>query len=390
MKSKSSSSSSLYNVLGVSPHATEEEIKKVFRQLALTHHPDRGGDAEKFKEINEAYDILSDPQKRRRYDQTGSTDETMMGEMPTDINDLMENLFGANVGGGFFGPFHRTASSSRHPSSSRKVPPKQYDLHVSLEDIYTGTTLSSTILKKVYVGNHQSNTKCRDCHGKGQVVQQISMGFMITQNITTCTSCQGTGHIYSDTDFKQIMSKIDIPIPKGCVEGSKICIRQKGDEMPDAETGDVLFTIQYKPHPFYYTIESEIGDLFCAIDISFYEMLYGFSRNITFLDGQVYHLVQPAMKPMNSVIHKPLVRILKQHGLFFKHHQGDLHILFNVHIPLLKDITINKTLHDILKEPSYYPSIQSSTTMEDDVPSHVHRKTILLTSLEEESNATDG
>lgn len=145
---------------------------------------------------------------------------------------------------------------------------------------------------------------------------------------------------------------IEIPLPKGCIEGNKICIRGKGDEYPNMESGDLIFTIKYKPHSFYYTVESEIGDLFCNIDITLYEFLYGFSRVIPFLNGEYIKIVQPANTSMSNIISKPIIKVIRNKGLTFKNHVGDLNLIFQINIPLLKE-SQNKVFHDLLKTSKY-------------------------------------
>jgi len=339
------SNKNLYEVLGLNQNCDEDEIKKAFKKLAMLHHPDRGGDSEKFKDINEAYAILSDPQKRKNYDQFGSVDMADV-QMP-DINDLMENLFGG--GGGF--PFGGMMGGHMGRSQQKKSPPKYIDLEVTLEDVYNGATIKSKILKKVFKGNPASS-KCKECKGQGHVVQQINMGFMITQNISQCSKCSGTGSFFSEKDFKNIHQEVEIPLPKGCLEGNKICLRNSGDEYPNMENGDLIFTIKYQPHSLFYTVESEIADLYCDFEITLYEFLFGFSRKFKFLNGEIFHIFQPSNIPLENVINKPIIKVIKNRGLSFKNHQGDLNVVFNIHLPTFNNNSI-QLYQELLTKASY-------------------------------------
>lgn len=345
-----SSTNNLYEVLGLTKDCSEDDIKNAFKTLAKKHHPDRGGDDEKFKEINEAYAILSDPQKRQNYDQFGSAEMADM-QMP-DINDLMENLFG--MGGSF--PFGNVMGGGipgmgGGRGNRKKGPSKHFDIEVSLEDVYQGSSVKYKLNKKIFTGNLTSS-KCKECKGQGQVVQQINMGFMVTQNISQCSKCSGVGFSFQEKDFKTSTIEIEIPIPKGCIEGNKICMRNQGDEYPNVEPGDLLFTIKYKPHPFYYTVDSEIGELFCNIDISLYEFMFGFTRTLKLLNNEYIKIVLPPNQYLTDTISNQIKKKLPNRGLTFKNHVGDLHLIFNIHLPLLKD-SHNKAFHDLLKTSKY-------------------------------------
>ena len=160
---------SYYDLLGVSPDASQSEIKKAFHKLALKNHPDRGGDAEKFKEMSAAYDVLSDPDKRQRYDQLGPAgvegDGTGGGGgNPFDQADIFEQFFGGG-GGGFRG--------SRQP---QRTPNMQANLNLTLEELYTGCVKDVTI---------QRNTICSTCNGTGA---------KSPSDVQTCSRCNGLGY----------------------------------------------------------------------------------------------------------------------------------------------------------------------------------------------------
>ena len=159
-----------------------KDIKKAYRQLSLKHHPDRGGDEAKFKEINAAYEILSDPEKRQKYDKYGLDGVT--DESPGHTHDdLFSMFFGGGGGGG---------GQSRGPRKGENV---NHPIKVSLEDLYNGKTVKLSINRQIIVG---APTTCRECDGEGIVVElrQIALG-MVQQLQRRCAACAIGYYAYS-------------------------------------------------------------------------------------------------------------------------------------------------------------------------------------------------
>ena len=349
-----SPSKDFYKILGIDRSSSEDEIKKAFKKLALKHHPDKkGGDAEKFKEISEAYDVLSDPQKKKMYDQFGTADFGDMGGMPggmggmagmggVDMENIFENLFGMNFPGMPGGGGGRRRS--------RKPAHKTYELPVTLEEVYEGKKIKFRIKKKIYRGTGSS--KCTKCGGKGQVVQQISMGFMMTQNITSCPDCSGSGNNYQEKDFQHIESDLEIPIPAGCPEGNHLVMQSKGDELPDMEPGDIHFVVSYKKHDLYKVSEKDSSDLEVTIPITLTEALYGFKKTIPTLGGGYMELCLPARSALVRKISKPVEKVIRGEGLKYQSQKGDLHVFFEIELPEPSAKNLRGVLEDCLPPPS--------------------------------------
>jgi len=344
-----------YGVLGIEKPSSEEEIKKAFRRLALKYHPDKSkGDPEKeekFKEINEAYDVLSDESKKKMYDQFGTVDG--MGGMPEGMNmeNIFENLFG--FGGGIPGMPGMGMRRKKKPMH------KTYELPVTLEEVYNGKKIPFRIKRKIYRGTGSS--KCSHCRGNGQVVQQMNIGFMMTQNITMCPHCQGSGNDYKDKDFQVLECEVEVPIPAGTPEGNHLVMQGKGDELPDMETGDVHFVISYKKHDVFTLSEKETLDLEVIFDITLTEALYGFKRVIKMLDGQWLDIVLPPRHSLCAKITQPIEKIMPGEGMKFQSHKGDLHLFFQIELPLAN----TPNLRAVLEEAEYTTSIPEHSSSEE-------------------------
>ena len=322
----------LYEVLGVDKNVSESDLKKAYKKLAIKNHPDKGGNEEKFKEISEAYSILSDADKRRKYDTFGTYDENTIN-MP-DINDIFQNIFG-NGAASFFG------QANQQQQQQKKGKNKLVDLKVSLEEVYCGKAIPYRLIKKKFV----NCMKCTYCDGKGKIVEMIQMGPMITQNITHCSRCSGTGTIFNEKDVKIEEKVIDVPIPKGCPNGQKLAVRGEGDIYGNLPPGDVIILINYKPHNVF-TIENL--NIIHKIDIDYKEFLFGFQKQIKFLDGK--NIVISSNKTLYNEINKEPIKIIKKKGLNYRHMYGDLIIKFNIKSPSNNEMNkIKKALNYQIK-----------------------------------------
>jgi DnaJ homolog subfamily A member 2 len=249
----------LYETLGVSKDADEKEIKKAYRKLAIKHHPDKGGDEHLFKEINAAYEILSDPKKRELYDKYGLEGvENEGGVSAAGGEDLFSMFFGGGRG------------RSQGP---RKSPSVNHPLKVSLEDLYNGKTVKLAINRKVIVGEAKT---CQTCKGQGAVmeVRQLGPG-MITQMQRACSACNGQGN---SAEMKSERKVVEVRVEKGMNHNQKISFKGMADEMPGRETGDVNFVIQEKDHDLF---KRKGADLLVIKEISLNEALCGYTVSST-------------------------------------------------------------------------------------------------------------
>lgn len=197
-------SKNLYSVLGVSKGADTEEIRKAYKALAREHHPDKGGDPEKFKELSQAHEILSDDGKRRNYDLTGSTsDQPQVQHNPFGMPDAFSQMFGGMFpGGGFPGAGFPGAGFPGSQGGQRKRegkgPGKNHDIALKLDDFYKGRNLNIKLGRqcscKTCKGLGGSSTEmCKQCSGRGQLNQMINMGPIQMMAQTPCPPCNGKG-----------------------------------------------------------------------------------------------------------------------------------------------------------------------------------------------------
>lgn len=275
-------SSRLYKLLGVDPSAGEAEIRRAYRKAALKHHPDRGGDTESFKEIAKAYEVLSDPEKRSLYDRFGDKGlEEGHGSEENAAEDLLGALFGRrDCRGGAAG----TAGAGK--AGKRKKRPRTKDLvtplFVSLEQLYNGASKKMAVSRDV-VDTAEGKNKpkpCQACEGRGVKIDVIRMGDMVQQVQSFCSACGGQG-----TEFKTKKQRevLEVQVQKGTPEGHRISFKEKADEHPDADTGDVVFVVKQKEHPVF---QRRGADLYMERTITLLEALCGFSLEVTHLDGR--------------------------------------------------------------------------------------------------------
>ncbi|XP_004480440.3 dnaJ homolog subfamily A member 4 [Dasypus novemcinctus] len=278
-----------YDILGVKPSASPEEIKKAYRKLALKYHPDKNPDeGEKFKLISQAYEVLSDPKKRDIYDQGGEQAIKEGGSgspgfsSPMDIFDM------------FFGGGGRMARERRGKNVV-------HQLSVTLEDLYNGVTKKLALQKNVICekcegvgGKKGAVEKCPLCKGRGMQIhiQQIGPG-MVQQIQTVCIECKGQGERINPKDrcescngAKVIREKkiIEVHVEKGMKDGQKILFHGEGDQEPELEPGDVIIVLDQKDHSVF---QRRGHDLIMKMKIQLSEALCGFKKTIKTLDDRI-------------------------------------------------------------------------------------------------------
>ncbi|KAI8343627.1 hypothetical protein BC941DRAFT_448391 [Chlamydoabsidia padenii] len=329
-----------YDILGVDPSASEGELKKAYRKLALKYHPDKNPDAgDKFKEISHAYEVLSDAEKRQMYDQYGEEGLNGQGGMGgMDAEDLFSQLFGGGLFGGGGG------GRSRGPQGPRRGKDMVHHLKVSLEDLYKGKTTKLALQKHVLCGKCEGKggkdgavRTCTGCNGQGVRVTIRQMGPMMQQFQQACPECRGQGEIVNEKDrCKQCMGKkivgekkiLEVFIDKGMKNGQNITFSGEGDQAPNIIPGDIIITLDEKPHS---TFQRNGDDLVYEAKIELLTALAGGQFVIPHLDDRALLVsVLPG-----EAIQPGMVKVIPNEGMPSYRHQthGHLFVKFTIDFP---------------------------------------------------------
>lgn len=291
-----------YEVLGVGKDASADEIKKAYRKAAVEHHPDRGGDESKFKEVNEAYEVLKDTDKRKRYDQFGHAGVGNGGGNPFggaggaqnvnfDFGDLgLGDIFSSFFGGGFGGQGQPRQARGRDVEAAVEITFEQAvfgtqaELQLNLEDTCehcNGTTVEPGYELKT----------CDQCNGSGQVVSVTRTIFGNIQQASVCPKCRGSGKIPEKvcsvchgkgTQTKR--QKVELKIPAGIDDGATIRLREHGEAVANGPKGDLYVNVRVKPHKRF----TREGDLILSTEhVDMVDAALGTEIDVETVDGPV-------------------------------------------------------------------------------------------------------
>lgn len=333
-----------YKILELDKNATPDEIKKSYRKLALKFHPDKGGDEDKFKEISEAYSVLSDPDKKSKYDRFGTIDDNGGGFNMDDIFSSFGDIFG-------FG--------GRNQRSQRKGNDLRVKVSVELEDILNGCK------KKIkYSRSNKCNTcsgkggselvTCLPCNGRGfrEVVQNTSFG--VIRQTVSCSNCSGSGksiknacNTCSGSGTKLVEESVEIEIPKGAVGGTYMVMQRMGNFVRDGIHGDLQIVIDEVKHNRF---KREDLNLILDYDISIIDAILGSEKEIlTSLNRKIKFVISRGTE------HGKVLRI-RGNGVpdvNFNGHVGDLLIRVNIKIPSIVSDKERELLLELKDNPNF-------------------------------------
>lgn len=357
---------SLYKELGVEKNATEREIKKAWRKLAKTHHPDRGGDPDIFKKKEAAYHVLSDSEKRSLYDQGGLEAVQQGGVAPSNIFDLFGNR-----------------GRQQRDMGPKKPSPIKETLVIKLEDVFQGgeKKINVTILCA------DSKDTCSRCSGRGSYMETVRRGPMILQSQRECQQCHGRGISY--VNERKVKKSVEFFLPSGVKDGDKQTLHDEGHQLPGMPHGDVIVTYKVKKHQIFKRIQA---DLAMAREITLVDALCGFSFHVKSLEPNSW--LKISSKPGQVIQPGDVVKVegqgLPQRGA--RNSRGNLYVKFTVVLPKSGSLNANtkKQIKKILggKSVKYeMPNQSQNDTREITTGSKV--KLIGLTN-RPDLNGTDG
>jgi molecular chaperone DnaJ len=337
-----------YKILGIDKNATKDDIKKAFRKLAHQYHPDKqGGNEAKFKEINEAYQILSDDGKRASYDTYGSAFPGGQGGGEQGFGGFdfsgFQGFGGANQGfqgvefdlGDIFGDFFGGGGRG-HVKRGRDI---SIDLEIPFAESVFGTE-RKVLISKTLVCDECRGTggkpgakmkKCETCNGQGKVHEAKKTMFGNFSTVRECSACSGKGEVPSEKCAKcrgagamKGQEEIRISIPAGISNGEVIRMSTKGEAMPGGVPGDLYVKIHCLPHAF---LKRDGSNLFMNLDIKLSDALLGGEYPIETLDGKI------SVKIPEGVSHGEILRVRGKGVPMDKTHRGDFLIKLNIKLP---------------------------------------------------------
>ncbi len=363
-----------YELLGVSKDASASEIKSAFRKLAKKYHPDNKetGDEAKFKEIGEAYAVLSDENKRRQYDQFGSAafdgSNGFGGFDPgdVDLNDILRSVFGGGFSGGFssggFGFDDFFGGSTRNTNRARKGKDTLVRIDLTLEEAAFGIdkeitlNLNDTCDNCNGVGGFEEKT-CDYCHGNGYVVTEQRSIFGVMQSQSVCPKCKGSGKTFKSVCEKcsgtgQVRRKktISVHIPEGVETGHQLRMTGKGESgINGGPNGDIYLEINVKESSFY---KRDGNNLYIHMPITITDAILGCKKEVPTIYGNVMMEIKPGTQ--NNTKYKLRGKGIKGVNSIMK---GDQYVIIDVMIPdkLTRD---QKTLIKELSETDLETNIE--------------------------------
>ncbi len=369
-----------YEVLGIGKNATDAEIKSAYRKLAKKYHPDLNPGnkeaEEKFKEVNEANDVLSDPQKRQRYDQFGfaGVDPNYAaangggaggfggGFGGVDLGDIFGDIFGGGFGGGFSG--FGGGSSTRTANAPRKGHDIQASVILTFEEAAHGCSKKITINRQdtcpdcggTGAAKGTSPETCPDCGGRGYVVTQQRTPFGVMQSQQPCSHCGGRGTIIRNpcktcrgTSKTAARKSLEINIPAGIDDDQNIALRGQGDAGSNGgPAGDVIVHVTVKADPMF---ERDGYDVTIHVPITFSQAVLGDDVEVPTVDGRiVQHIPEGTQSGTKFRLRGQGIQYLNGRG------RGDQYVIVDVEIP--KKVTraqreALKAFEDSMKEDNY-------------------------------------
>jgi len=363
-----------YEVLGVNKNSSADDIKKAYRKLALQYHPDRNpGDKvaeEKFKEAAEAYDVLSNPDKKARYDQFGMAGMSGAGQggfggfggfSMDDIFSRFGDIFGGGGGSPFDAFFGGGTGGGRRTSRGSNL---RIRVKLTLEEVVKGTTKTIKLNKDTVCPEcHGRGAKseadiqtCDQCHGTGRITKMVNSLFGRMQTVDTCPKCGGSGKVIKNpcphchgTGLVKSAEEITFKIPAGMTEGMELTVSGKGNAAKNGGVpGDLLVSVTEEPHP---ELQRDGNDLIYTLFISITDAVLGTTAEVPSVDGHLRIKIEPGTQSG---------KVLRLRGKGVPEVQGygcgDLMVYVQVWVPKKVDKNEKEILESLRNSRNFTPA----------------------------------
>ncbi len=334
-----------YEVLGVPENASKDEIKRAYRKKAKKYHPDSNSeeaDEEKFQKVNKAYEVLSDEEKRKKYDRFGKEgiDANAASGGFSDVQDLFNTIFGGGGGGG----------SRRQQSPHLKIP-----VQISLEEAYTGVDKTFEVERRAScdacdgTGAADGTTEtCLDCSGRGKVRKTQRTPFGRAQVVQECESCEGRGEVPEEPcgscggdGVTETTETVEVEIPAGVQDGQRVRVRGKGNQLRDGRTGDLFLFVGVDDHD---ELERKQDDLFTTVIVGVGDAVLGASVEVPTPTSTVAIDVPAGTQPGQ-------VLRVQGKGMPGRRGHGDLYVKVDVSVPEDLDPEQEDVFEQLRQEP---------------------------------------
>ena len=361
-----------YEVLGLSREAAGDEMKRAYRKLALKHHPDRNPDdpqaAERFKEAAQAYDVLSDPEKRRLYDTYGEAGLRGAGARSfTSFEDIF-SAFSDVFGGGIFDEFFAASTGGRRARTGRSL---RVRIDISLEEVAQGCTRTVSLRRRERCESCSGTgckagtrpATCSYCRGHGQV--ESRQGFFAMR--TTCPRCHGSGSVIQDPcpacqggGLVQKECELDIAIPPGLDAGTRLVVAGQGEAAPSGVRGDLYCDVVVRDHPIF---QRRRADLLCELPVTYAMAALGGEVEVPALGGATQTIKVPSGTQSGEILRLPHGGLPHSQG----RGRGDLLLQVTVETPrklterqeeLLRELAAIEGTHVTGKRKSFLETIR--------------------------------
>jgi len=361
-----------YEILGVTKEATEEEIKKSYRKLAMKYHPDKNSEPEaeeKFKEISEAYAVLSDADKRSSYDRFGhagfdsrySQEDIFRGADFSDFGDIFGDIFGSIFGGG---------SRQRGPQRGEDL---QYELRMTFQEAFTGKTVEIDVPKIVSCDNCSgtgakpgTNAKsCPECRGSGRVTRTVQTPFGNMMSQSTCPACHGNGKFIETPCPKcsgkgkvRASKKIQVTVPAGADNGMRLRFPGEGNIGDNsAPAGDLYVLVRIAPDSYF---AREGDNVYISVDLNFVRAALGTDIVVKTLSGDVTMAIPEGTQTGN---------VFRLKGKGFPHVNsksvGDQYVTVNLVTPSKLSDDQRRLLEEFAKTSGFEASTKAGSKKKD-------------------------